>query len=523
MLLGSYPEERSLRTFRFMLVAALLGMAAPASAKTFRVNVVGDPAQMDPITYSEIVSGRIMRNIYEGFTATSDDGKNIPALATRWEPLATGPGFRFHLRPGVTFHSGRPFTARDVKYTFEELLRPGAKGGINASYLAGVVGAKAFKDGTAQELTGVTIIDDHTIDIAFTKPDVLFPIYPFYFMDSGIVAEQGADWMTKVSAGTGPYKFKAWRRSVAVDLEAHKSYWGGGPKIDGVSFLIVPSADTALSQYDAGELDFVDVYAAAIRRVLRDERYAKDTIRVPRAQSTYLAMNQNLYAPFKDKRVREAVSISIDRQGMIRGLYGGAAFLLNGVTTPGMPGFNPGLPEIKYDPARAKALMAEAGFPDGRGLSPIEISATEASKDELTYYANQFQRVLGMPVTVKVVERATFIRSMNAGEVAFFPWGWTADYPDAADYLSLMWYGSSPYNRGRWKNAQYDTVIDQAMGTADDPARFALYWQAEKILLDDWAIAPTPMTASVALRKPNVRNVTLTPFGFSAFDKIEID
>jgi peptide/nickel transport system substrate-binding protein len=510
---------------RILLVPALLLALTPipGEAKTFRINVVGDPGQMDPITLSEIVAGRILRNMYEGFTFTGDDGKNVPALAESWEPLTPGPGFRFHLRKGVLFHSGRTFTAKDVKYTFEALLKPGGKGGINATYLDSVVGAKDVKEGKATELAGVKIVDDYTIDISFTKPDVLFPIYPFFFMDSGVVAEQGPDWMLKVSAGTGPYKFKQWRRGISVDLEANKSYWGGAPKIDGMSFLIVPSADTALSQYDAGELDFVDVYAAAMRRVLRDDRYAKELIRVLRAQSTYLGMNQNLYAPFKDKRVREAVSLSIDRNAMVKGLYGGAAFVLNGVVTPGMPGFDPTLPELKYDPERAKKLMAEAGFPDGKGLPPVDISSTEAFKDEITYYADQLKRVLGMPVSVKLVERATHIRAMNAGEVAFFPWGWTADYPDAAYYLSQMWYGPSPYNRARWKNAEYDKLIDEALTIADDEKRFALYHKAERVLLDDWGTAPVPMSASIGLRKPNVHNVTLTPFGFSDFRRIEID
>jgi peptide/nickel transport system substrate-binding protein len=208
---------------------------------------------------------------------------------------------------------------------------------------------------------------------------------------------------------------------------------------------------------------------------------------------------------------------------MVKGLYGGAAFVLNGVVTPGIPGFNPSLPEPKYDVARAKALLAEAGYPDGKGLPPIEISSTDADKDELTYYANQFQRALGLPVTVKIVERASFIRAMNAGEVAFFPWGWTADYPDAADYLQLMYYSTSPYNRGRWKNAEFDSVMDEALATPDDTKRFALYNKAEMVLLNDFGVAPTPMTASVALRKPNVHNVTLTPLGFSHFDKIVID
>lgn len=128
-----------------------------------------------------------------------------------------------------------------------------------------------------------------------------------------------------------------------------------------------------------------------------------------------------------------------------------------------------------------------------------------------------------MPVSVKVVERATFIRGMNAGEVPFFPWGWTMDYPDAATYLQDMWYSTSPYNRPRWKNAEYDRLIDEALITADDAKRFVLYNKAEKILLDDFGMVPLPITASVGLRKPNVRNVTLTPFGFSTFDRIEID
>lgn len=504
------------------IFAGALG-ASLAEAKTFRINVVGDPAQMDPITYSEIVAGRILRAMYQGFTTIDDSGRNVPALAEKWEPLATGPGFRFHLRKGVKFHSGREFTAKDVKYTFEELLRPGAKGGLNSTYLKVVVGADEMKKGTAKEISGVKIVDDQTIDIQFTKMDVLFPIYPFYFMDSGIVAEQGADWMTKVSAGTGPFKFSKWQRGASVDLVAHPGYWGDAPKVDGLSFKIVPNADTAISQYEAGELDFVDVYAAAMRRVLRDDRFKNDIIRVPRAQSTYLAMNQNLYAPFKDKRVREAITIAIDRPAMVKGLYGGAAFVLNGVVTPGMPGFNPDLPEIKYDPERAKKLMAEAGYPGGQGLPPIDIASTEAFKDEITYYANQFNRVLGMPVTVKVVERATHIRAMNAGEVAFFPWGWTADYTDAAYYLSQMWYGPSPYNRGRWKNADYDKLIEEALTVADDAKRFALYHKAEKILLDDFGMAPVPMSAVVGLKKPNVKNFTITPFGFGEFARVEIN
>jgi oligopeptide transport system substrate-binding protein len=505
-----------------LLANPFRAMAAP-TAKTFRINVVADPAQLDPITLSEIVAGRILDNMYEGFIITTRDGRNIPALAESWDPLSPDPGFRFHLRQGVRLHSGRTFAANDVQYTFEQLLRPDSKGGLAAPYLVNVVGAAEFRDSKASSIAGLSIVDDHTIEVRFTKPDVLFPIYPFRFMDSGIVAEKGADWMLKVSAGTGPFKFRAWRRGVDVELTANPSYWGAVPKIEGVRFLVVPTAETTLAQYDAGELDFVDVYQSAIRRVVGDQRYGKELIRVPRAQSNYLGINQALYKPFSDKRVRQALSLSIDREAMIRGLYGGAAFMQNGVVPPGFPGCDPSIPAPKFDPKQAQALLEAAGYPGGKGMPPVDISATEAQKDELAYYADQFHRVLGINVSVKVVERATFIRAMNAGQVALFRWGWTMDYPDPATFLHDMWYSSSPYNRARWKNAEYDALIDKALTTPDEAARYELYHEAERIIVNDFGMVPLPIPASVGLCKPNVHNVTLTPFGFSRFNRTTID
>lgn len=509
---------------RLGVAAAVLGLAAaPLQAKTFRINIEADPAQMDPITVSELISGEILKQMYEGWTTPSADGRNQPMLATSWDPLADGKGFRFHLRPGVRFHSGRPFTAKDVKYTYQAMLKPGAQAGLAADYLKNIVGAADYSGGKAAELAGVNVIDDLTLDVHFVKPDVLFPIYPVYFLDSGAAGEGGADWMTKASAGTGPYRFKSWKRGVAVELAANPDYWGGAPKIDGVQFLIVPTGDTALSQYDAGELDFMRVPENTYRRVLQDARYKDQIGQVPRAQARYLGLNQALYAPFKDKRVREAVSLSLDRTNMIRGLYNGAAFPLNGQVTPGTPGYNPDLPALKYDPTRAKALMAEAGFPDGKGLPPVDIQSTEPSKDEITYYASQLNKVLGMPVSVKTVERATFIKSMNSGQVPFFSWAWTADYPDAYTFLEEMWYSKSPFNRPRWSNAEFDRLIEAAGIEPDDAKRFQLYHQAETVLMDDWGAIPTLITAAIYLRKPNVRNVALTPFGLTLFQPIQID
>ncbi len=504
-----------------LAVAAIL---AAAEAKTFRTALRADPAMIDPITNSEIVAGDILKNVYESFVAVSAEGKVSPALATSWETIDNGSGFRFHLRKGVKFHSGREFTAKDVKFTFETMLTPSMKGGSAVVYLNNVKGAKEMLDGKAKDAPGIVVVDDYTIDVHLGAKDVLFPIYPFMIMDSAVMAEQGPEWFNKVSAGTGPFKSINWKRGVSVSMEAHKDYWGGAPTIDGVSMPIVPSSDTALSMYDAGDIDFLYVPENIVSRVLADARYKAERIESPRAQARYLGMNQTLYAPFKDKRVREAISLSIDREAMIKGLYKGAAFPLNGQITPGVAGFDPkNVPPLKYDPERAKKLLVEAGLPGGKGMSPVDIQSTEIFKDEITYYANQLKRVLGMEVNVKIVERGTHIKQMNAGDVAFFPWGWTADYPDGLYYLSQMWYGPSPYNRARYKNPDYDKLIEKAQATADDTERYKIYHEAERVLMADWATAPLPIPAVVALRKPNVKNVTVTPFGYSPFNKIQIN
>ncbi len=498
-------------------------MAGSAGAAELRTNIPADPAMVDPITYSELVAGDVIANVYEGFVGLDKAGNVVPALAVSWTADDDNLGFTFKLREGVKFHSGRIFGAKDVKYTFEQLLLPGNKGGLNARYLGPIVGSQDVKDGKETELKGVEVIDDLTVRVRFTKPDVLFPIYPFFFMDSGIAAEHGDDWHTKASAGTGPYKFVEWSRGQNVKLEAHKDYWGGAPAIDGVNFLIVPSGDTAVSMYEAGELDLVYADPATIRRILKDPQFKDDMLTSPAAQIRYLGMNQNLYAPFKDIKVRQAVCLALDRNAMIQGLYGGAAFPLYGQVTPGVAGYNPELPEIPYDPEKAKALLAEAGYPDGKGMPPIKITSTEPNKNDIAYMASQLKDVLGMPVEVEVVERGSHIKKMNAGEVPFFPWGWSAGYPDALYFLSQVWYGPSTYNRSRWQNDEFDALIEQAGKVADEKERYKLYNKAEKILIDDWGTCPTTVRMQVALKKPNVDDVALTPFRFLPFKDVSIN
>jgi ABC-type transport system substrate-binding protein len=342
--------------------------------------------------------------------------------------------------------------------------------------------------------------------------------------DAAVIDEKGADWFLKESAGTGPFKFVHWKRGQEVKLAAHKPYWGGAPKIDGVNYLVVPSEDTAVSMFEAGELDILKVEANDLaRRVMRDAKLRALTVSVPRAQITYLGLNQNRFAPFKDRRVREAFCLALDREAMSRGLFGGLATPLHGQVTPGIPGYNPNVTPVKFDPERAKKLMAEAGFPEGKNFPPVKIAHLAPFRNEAAYYVDQWKKVLGVEIEIDIMERGLYLRSLNAGEVPLFAWGWTAGYPDALYFLSQVWHSTSPYNRAKYANPEFDRLIDQAQVTPDDAQRYRLYNQAERVLLDDWGTCGIVVQTHVATIKPNVKGVTLTPMRFLPFGDVTIE
>ena len=511
-----------------MGAVAAVALAGAAQARDLRVNINADPEMIDPITYSALIAGDILKNVYQGFTDTDREGRIIPMLAERWEAYPDNLGWRFHLRRNVVFHSGRPFTARDVKWTFEQLLLPGNRAGLAArvpdAHRGRARHGRRARDRAARRARRRR---PHARD-PLHRPDVLFPIYPFYVHRQRDRARaNGIPSLLTASAGTGPFKFVHWRRGQEVRVEAHRQYWGGAPRVDGITWLIVPSDETAATMYEAGELDVLNLAggsADVARRMLRDTRMRAQAQTTPVAQINYLGMNQNLYAPFRDARVREAFCISIDRDAMSRGLFGGLAVPLYGQITPGVAGYDANnIAPIRYDPERARRLLAEAGFPGGRGLPPLKIANLAPFRNEIAYFADQWQQVLGVTVELEIMERPLFLRTLNAGEVPFFNWGWTAGYPDALYFLSQVWHSRSAFNRARYSNPEFDRLIDQAQITPDDPARYRLYQQAERVLIGDWGTCGLYMRTQIALVKPSVHCVIMTPYRLYSFAGVSID
>jgi peptide/nickel transport system substrate-binding protein len=508
--------------FTVATIMSLCLGAAIADAQILRTNINADAKTLNPIQNSELISGEILKHVYESLTTLDIDGNIVPGLATSWSTSDDGMSATFKLREGVRFHSGREFTAADVKWTFEQALTPAKKGGLMVDSLKSIQGADEMLEGKATSLAGFTLIDKRTFSISFDSPTVIFPLYELFIVDSNVEAEYGEDWSQKVSAGTGPFEFKKWQRGVSVELLAFDEYWKAAPGLDGVTFFVVPNIETALSMYEANELDLVSVPRAAARNVRRDPRFAGQLIEKSAAQVSYLALNQRMYAPFEDRRVREAIAISLDRAAMVHGLFGGAAVPLYSQITPGFPGYDPSIPIIEYDPARAKALMAEAGHAGGAGLPPLFIQGTHQDKILLAFYADHLKKTLGFPITTRIVERGTHIRELNSGTVAMFPWGWTADYADPSTFLRDLYHSESKWNRSRYVNPEFDALIDRAVTTANDTDRLAIYRQADRLLMADFGVVPTTVRVQIAIRRPEVNNIKLTAMGFMPFYDVTI-
>lgn len=461
----------------FLMLAAV---ATAADAKTLRINVTGDPAMLDPITYSELVAGRVLRNVYEGFTDFTPDGKIVNVLAESWTALPGEHGFRFNLRKNVKFHSGRAFTAKDVKYTLEQLAAPDTKAGIGAGYVARIVGIEDVKSGKTKELSGVKIVDDHTIEIRFTKPDVLFPIYPIWFMDSGIVADKGADWVRSVSAGTGPFKFKEWQPNGFIALEKNAGYWDKAkPRVDGVKFNIVPESATRQVGLTSGQYQILPNIDAATALQLRGRPNVRlvDTLELA---YTLIGMNVSK-PPFDNPKVREALNYALNRQEIVQAALFGAG-VPGGSLSPALKDWAvdvASFPCFRHDPAKAQALLREAGI-----TAPIAITLLVLPRQDIRDIAQVVQQQLnraGFRVELRIPEIGQFVQDWrNSNFDAFASTNAGSTDPDDYYYRTFRTGGST--NVFKYSNPELDALLDSGRRETAMPARKAAYDRAQAIL-----------------------------------------
>ncbi|MEE2995352.1 MAG: peptide ABC transporter substrate-binding protein [Gemmatimonadota bacterium] len=419
----------------------------------------------------------------------------VPAGAKSWEATPDGYTWIFHLRAGMQWDDGRPFTAHDYVFTFRRGADPEKAYDFEWYYQQiknwrAVVGRKLPVDSL-----GVVAIDDTTLAVTTEQP---VPYLPHNLMQSWAspehaVAKYGDEWSTRPewSVSAGPFKLTEWRKNDAIVLDANPMYRGAEPPYLEqviISTFAQSAQPLLLSAYAADEVDMILVSGqASLGRIRNDPVVSNELHSMVNFITFYLTMD-TYNPPFNDLRVRQAFSHSIDRDALLRSAIRDIGVAAYSMLPPGFPGARPEAFKSTqgYDPGRARQLLAEAGYPDGKGFPQVEIWIRSLEPEQTRMPAEAVQAmvsdVLNIQVGVRVIERKVFTDGLNNHEVALALVPYSQDYPDPSNLLGL-WLSSG---RHAWHDDAFERLIRQGneyMGSTKD--RFAIYHEAEKRLVED--------------------------------------
>ncbi len=506
--------------FAVALPLVLLASTAAAAPGILRAALFADPDSFDPPVGTSLPADAIIGHACDSLLATTAEGKETGALAERWDVTPDGRSIAFALRRGVKFHNGRELTADDVKYSFERALKPDLKAPA-AAYLLPIAGASEFRDGKAKEVAGIAVLDKYRVRLEFVRPNPLFvkhaPSTRLAIVSREATEAAGGKITEKSLVCAGPFVLKGGRSNYQWVLEANPDYYGGKPKVTRIEFFVVPDENTRLAQYENGELDFIEPPVSALERIRKDPALSKELVQKPRGRSVVFGMNYQVQPVFRDRRVREALALAFDRKLIGQVIFQGTVepgrsivpTAVYTVDTSALKG--PG-----YEPERAKKLLAEAGFPDGKGFPPLELvtrpQAVFVRASEAV--ANQLQKSLGIAVQVRSVEFGKYIKDLNARNVtAFFLHAWTAEYLSPQYFFGDLIHSKGPRNRFNYANPQVDALLDRADATVNPEERQRLYLEAEKLTIEDVAVLPFYYDTYTFLVKPSVKGLEFTPTG----------
>jgi peptide/nickel transport system substrate-binding protein len=492
-------------TFRSFLCRGLLGALATASlatqAATLRVASAFDPQTMDPHGLALLYHTRVAFQIYENLVTRDEQFKLEPGLAQSWQ-MINPTTWRFVLRQGVRFHDGSIFSADDAIFSVERALGPTSQ----RSFLL-------------KGLSQVKKVDERTIDFLLTAPDAVWPEKLQYvaMMSKAWCVQHGAEksqdfnakqemFTVRNAMGTGPYKLERYEPDVRVVLKRHDGWWGWSDKrsgnLDTVTFTSIRSDATRLAALSSGEVDLVfDPPFQDVERLKTDARLAVSTTSDIGTQYFTFdqARDELIYGdvkdknPFKDLRVRKAVAHAVNVDLIVQKVLRGQGTPTGSLLSPRVDGYDKELDKrLPYDPAKAKALLAEAGYASGFGVTLDCVNV--AFREAVCQAAAAMLTQVGIRVQVRSSPTNTFFPRLSTGNSSFIEYGWSP-LPDPWTTLNALFRTFEPsglgtFNAGRYSNPKLDVLIDAVRTEPDLTKRRARVGVVLRMLHDDLAYLP---------------------------------
>lgn len=501
-----------------LLLSGCFGKRGAGGTKgaVLRYAINSPPTTLDPARVEDGDTIDMLQQMFESVVKWNDKNGIEPNLADKWDISPDGKVYTFHLKDNVFFHSPfkRKATAADFVYSMTRALDKATNSPTAMSYLNDVVGAKELNDGRTKTLAGVKAVDDRTLQITLDAPHPYFLAkltYPTaYVVCKEAIEKAGGEWSEKAMIGTGPFKLRTYQAEYKVTLAANPDYHGQKPILDGIERPIVRDNNTRQTNYETNALDVVDVQRTELDRLQKDPILSKELKTFTRANIYYLALNQQVYEPFKDKRVRQAFAMAIDKDQLIKIVLKGTAVRADGIVPPGIPGHVDGYLGIPFNPTKAKALLAQAGHAGGKGMPKLVISFRQGQQflaDAVQEIRDDLKRNLGISVDVRQVDWSQFLLERRNGTMPCFHLRWAADYLDPQDFLSMMLRTGAQENKVGYSSPQFDMLCDQADIEPDPKKRADLYHQAEQIAVDDAPWVCLYHLRDVELHKPYVKGI----------------
>lgn len=501
--------------------------------KELKVQIGPDPETMDPALNSAVDGGNMLLHAFECLLTVAEDGTLQPGQAETWETSEDGLTWTFHLREGLKWSDGTDLTANDFVYSWKRVCNPD----VAAPYAETVLGmVKGFDEAAAGDLDAlaVTAPDDLTLVVELTNPCTYFGSLAAFAtlspVQEGTVEANGDAWATSAETyvSNGPFYMTEWVPGSHITFSKNPNYWNADAiKLDKLTFALIEDSNAAYSAYQTGEVLMIkDVPTEEIPSLTGTDEFYVDYI----MGTYYVSLNLNKEC-FQDAKVRQALSLAIDRNyvagTLMQGTYSAAGnFMGPGwMDTDGtqfIDNANGGQPYINNDDfegnlAKAKELMAEAGYPNGEGFPQIEYTTNEAGYHKvIAEYLQQAWAELGIDLKVNIVEWGSFTPMRRNGDYDVARNGWVADYSDPTNQLELF-YSTNGNNDGKYNNPEFDAALDAAAATVDPAERSAALHQAEDIMMEDAACIPIAYYNDFWLQSSKITGSWHSPYGYWYF------
>ena len=499
-------RRRTLPSLLVLLAVALLLSACvqtPAASRSDVKILLGEPTTLDPAAAGDAGSAAFIAQLYETVTAFDDDRRLQPALAESWRIEADGRRVVFRIRPGLTFSDGSPLLAGDVVRSWRRLIDPAAPSPL-VTLLFDIVGVREYLSGQGT-LDDVGIrADDAANDVVvdLIRPAADFPtivaspsfgVVPTGIGDPPVSIPAGADFVS-----SGGYRLTA-AAATSMTLQANDRYWAGTPAITTITIVTDLGGRSDVEAFQGGEVDYAPIGGFDASWIAYDRDLGPQLREVESLSTDYYGFSATT-PPFDDVRVRQAFAAAVDWRRIGKLSLDDPAGIATSMVPPGIPGRSDRDVVPVHDPGRARALLAEAGFPGGAGFPDVTILSGGAPYDEAVIV--ELKRELGVTVRSEVMEFGAYFARLDADSPQMWFLSWVADYPGRNDFLGVLLGTGSANNYGRWSSPDFDAAAIAAAGSAADVAAANVAFdRAEDVVQRDAPVIPVSYGTGWALAR----------------------